>query len=73
MSSAGRRSSCFSAAGLSGRESCLQPIVTAARTRLPHMDYYLLEYALIDDYLARRAASREAHLALAGKPIAVGT
>jgi uncharacterized protein len=30
-----------------------------------HMDYYLLEYALIDDYLARRAAFREAHLALA--------
>ena len=48
-----------------GRESCLQPIVTAARTRLSHMDYYLLEYALIDDYLARRAAFREAHLALA--------
>lgn len=30
-----------------------------------HMGYYLLEYALIDDYLARRAAFREAHLALA--------
>jgi uncharacterized protein YciI len=29
------------------------------------MSYYLLEYALIDDYLARRAAFREAHLALA--------
>jgi uncharacterized protein YciI len=29
------------------------------------MGYYLLEYALIDDYLARRAAFREAHLALA--------
>src|SRR5512133_3835642 len=30
-----------------------------------HMGYYLLEYALIDDYLARRAAFREAHLTLA--------
>ena len=29
------------------------------------MGYYLLEYALIDDYLVRRAAFREAHLALA--------
>jgi uncharacterized protein YciI len=29
------------------------------------MGYYLLEYALIDDYVARRAAFREAHLALA--------
>ena len=29
------------------------------------MDYYLLEYALVDDYLARRASLREAHLALA--------
>jgi uncharacterized protein len=40
-----------------------------ALTRRPyhtfHMGYYLLEYALIDDYLARRAAFREAHLALA--------
>jgi uncharacterized protein len=30
-----------------------------------HMGYYLLEYALIDDYLAKRPAFREAHLALA--------
>jgi uncharacterized protein len=30
-----------------------------------YMGYYLLEYALIDDYLARRAAFREAHLTLA--------
>jgi uncharacterized protein len=30
-----------------------------------HMGYYLLEYALIDDYLARRASFREAHLTLA--------
>jgi uncharacterized protein len=30
-----------------------------------HMGYYLLEYALVDDYLARRAAFREVHLALA--------
>jgi uncharacterized protein YciI len=29
------------------------------------MGYYLLEYALVDDYVARRAAFREAHLALA--------
>jgi len=29
------------------------------------MGYYLLEYALTDDYLARRPAFREAHLALA--------
>lgn len=29
------------------------------------MGYYLLEYALIDDYLARRAAFRDEHLALA--------
>jgi uncharacterized protein YciI len=29
------------------------------------MSYYLLEYALIDDYLARRVAFRETHLALA--------
>jgi uncharacterized protein len=30
-----------------------------------HMGYYLLEYALIDDYLARRPAFREEHLTLA--------
>jgi uncharacterized protein len=30
-----------------------------------HMAYYLLEYALVDDYLARRTAFREAHLTLA--------
>jgi uncharacterized protein YciI len=29
------------------------------------MAYYLLEYALIDDYLSRRTAFREEHLALA--------
>jgi uncharacterized protein len=29
------------------------------------MAYYLLEYALIDDYLTRRTAYREEHLALA--------
>ena len=29
------------------------------------MGYFLLEYALIDDYVARRAAFREAHLGLA--------
>jgi uncharacterized protein len=29
------------------------------------MGYYLLEYALIDDYIARRAAFREEHLGLA--------
>jgi uncharacterized protein len=32
-----------------------------------HMVYYLLEYALIDDYLTRRTAFREAHLTLAGE------
>ncbi len=31
------------------------------------MGYYLLEYALIDDYLARRTAFREKHLALANE------
>jgi len=31
------------------------------------MDYYLLEYVLIDDYLARRTAFREEHLALASE------
>jgi uncharacterized protein len=30
-----------------------------------YMGYYLLEYALVDDYLARRAAYRNSHLALA--------
>ena len=30
-----------------------------------HMGYYLLEYALVDDYLARRSVFRDAHLALA--------
>jgi uncharacterized protein len=29
------------------------------------MGYYLLEYALIDEYVARRAPLRETHLALA--------
>jgi uncharacterized protein YciI len=29
------------------------------------MGYYLLEYVLVDGYLARRASLREAHLALA--------
>jgi len=29
------------------------------------MTFYLLEYVLVDDYLARRAALREEHLALA--------
>ena len=27
------------------------------------MSYYLLEYVLVDDYLARRGALREEHLA----------
>lgn len=31
----------------------------------PPMGYYLLEYVLVDDYLARRASLRESHLALA--------
>ena len=44
-----------------------QPLVSthATRTRLFRMNYYLLEYALIENYLARRAAFRETHLALA--------
>ena len=29
------------------------------------MGYHLLEYALVDDYLARRASFRDEHLALA--------
>ena len=29
------------------------------------MSYYLLEYVLVDDYLARRGSFREAHLELA--------
>ena len=37
----------------------------AARTTLARMGYYLLEYALIDDYVARREPFRGAHLALA--------
>jgi uncharacterized protein len=44
----------------SGRQSAY-----AAPYHTFHMGYYLLEYALIDDYVARRAAFREAHLALA--------
>ena len=36
------------------------------------MDYYLLEYVLVDDYLIRRSASRKAHLALAGEASAHG-
>jgi uncharacterized protein len=39
--------------------------VTCRRYHTFPMGYYLLEYALIDDYVARRAAFREAHLALA--------
>jgi uncharacterized protein YciI len=31
------------------------------------MGYYLLEYVLVEDYLARRASLREAHLALASE------
>jgi hypothetical protein len=37
------------------------------------MGYYLQEYALVDDYVARRATFREEHLALAQVPTAVGT
>jgi uncharacterized protein YciI len=37
----------------------------AACATLVVMGYYLLEYALVDDYLARRPVVREAHLALA--------
>jgi uncharacterized protein YciI len=37
---------------------------TLVHQTLP-MSYYLLEYVLVDDYLARRASLRESHLALA--------
>lgn len=36
------------------------------------MGYYLLEYVLVDDYLARRAPLRGAHLALAREAHARG-
>ena len=39
---------------------------------LSPMGYYLLEYALIDDYLARRAAFRDEHLALARDALSRG-
>jgi uncharacterized protein len=42
-----------------------QVILTGRRYHTFPMGYYLLEYALVDDYLARRAAFREVHLALA--------
>ena len=41
------------------------PICTRGPYHTFHMSYYLLEYALVEDYLARRAAFREVHLALA--------
>jgi len=49
------------------------PILAGRPYHTFHIVYYLLEYALIDDHLARRAAFREAHLALAREAIAVGT
>jgi uncharacterized protein YciI len=36
------------------------------------MSFYLLEYVLVDDYLARRASFRDAHLALAREAHARG-
>ena len=48
------------ASGRDGRQ-----IVPAGRYDNLPMAYYLLEYALIEDYLARRTAYREEHLALA--------
>ena len=36
------------------------------------MSYYLLEYVLVDDYLARRGSFREEHLALAREANARG-
>ena len=48
-----------------GRELSCWPVVTGRPYQTFHMGYYLLEYALVDDYLARRTAFREAHLALA--------
>jgi uncharacterized protein len=47
------------------RAAVRSPILTGRTYHTFHMGYYLLEYALIDDYLARRATFREAHLALA--------
>jgi uncharacterized protein len=47
------------------RAAVRPPILTGRSYHTFHMGYYLLEYALIDDYLARRAVFREAHLALA--------
>ena len=46
---------------------CSRPAVNCLRRlyHTLHMGYYLLEYALIDDHLARRAAFRYVHLALA--------
>ena len=41
------------------------PLRPAIALQTFHMGYYLLEYALIDDYLARRTAFRDEHLALA--------
>jgi uncharacterized protein YciI len=65
-------STSFGCPGLSGalaraisRAAVRQPILTGRLYHTFHMGYYLLEYALIDDYLARRAAFREEHLALA--------
>jgi uncharacterized protein len=62
----------FGSMGLSGALARAMPTAAARRQSACdrsyhtfHMDYYLLEYALIDDYLARRAAFREAHLTLA--------
>jgi uncharacterized protein len=59
----------FGSVGLSSALPWAMPRAAARRQSRPyhtvHMGYYLLEYALIDDYLARRAAFREAHLALA--------
>lgn len=46
-----------------GQASRLTP--RTACTTIFTMGYYLLEYALVDDYPARRASLREAHLALA--------
>ena len=57
--SGGRRGCWFARRSPARRSPTHRPYQTL------HIGYYLLEYALIDDYLARRPPFREAHLALA--------
>ena len=50
---------------LAGRSAAADLAVTVETVHTFRMGYYLLEYALVDDYLAQRTAFREAHLTLA--------